>query len=329
MCHADSKCSQEVQSDVKSMAGETVGPTRWTSFVMLLPTPPILYVTKGMDSPGEWHANALLSPSKARAQQAQARDWASVESWLSKHYSKRQPSFERNEETLQAFLSLATVNEDADDQRALCEKLQRAAIQTQAAGPLEGQPFAGLLDGLDASGLSALESMAEIAVRLNSADTASMARHISRLTADDFELAEQCRRADAQREALDREQDRLQDLVSELQSNVFQAGDHVQQEISDWTRDTKHLKAKLCEYEERLSAPFSVPSPTLEDMTKQQASLAAQRKRLQALEEDLTAFHSLPTDYKAAKARLESTRAELAHLVAKRERLFESLVQST
>lgn len=74
-------------------------------------------------------ASALFSPSKARQQQAQAKDWGYVTTWLRKKYfPKPIPNFERNEETLQALLNLAAFNERADEEQELIERVEREAL---------------------------------------------------------------------------------------------------------------------------------------------------------------------------------------------------------
>jgi len=75
-------------------------------------------------------SDALFSPSKARQQQAQAKDWIFVDSWLSKkYYPKSVPPFERNEETLQALMMLVAYNERADEEKALVEKVEGKALE--------------------------------------------------------------------------------------------------------------------------------------------------------------------------------------------------------
>ena len=78
----------------------------------------------------DWAANALFSPSKARQQQALAKDWSFIDSWLTKKYAhKPVPKFERNDETLQALLALAAFNEKADEEQDLVERLEEAALK--------------------------------------------------------------------------------------------------------------------------------------------------------------------------------------------------------
>ena len=82
-----------------------------------------------MDSDADWAASALFSPSKARIAQAQARDWGFVDSWLAKRYSgKRVPAFEKSEDTLEALLTLATLNESADEQRQAVDRVEQSAL---------------------------------------------------------------------------------------------------------------------------------------------------------------------------------------------------------
>lgn len=83
-----------------------------------------------MDYDTYWTASALFSPSKARQQQAQAKDWSFVDAWLQRRYgTKSVPAFERNEDTLQALLALATLNESADEQRNLVHRIHKAALK--------------------------------------------------------------------------------------------------------------------------------------------------------------------------------------------------------
>lgn len=75
-------------------------------------------------------SSALFSPSKARQQQALAQDWIFVDSWLSKKYHpKPVPPFERNEDTLQALMTLVAFNERADEERVLVERVERMALR--------------------------------------------------------------------------------------------------------------------------------------------------------------------------------------------------------
>lgn len=282
-------------------------------------------------SPGDWTASALFSPSKARAQQAQAKDWAFVEAWLAKKYGKRIPTIERNEETLQALLTLATLNESADEQRALIERVEKTTLQattkpTQASDACYGS----LLRDLDDGGNEALVALAESAVLLGSSDVSEGADRICALSVEQFELDAQVERVNTQRVALEREHVRLQAILEDLRRPSFIAPDNIGEQTADWTRSTKHTKAKITEYEERLGVLRSAPSPSpfIEDVLRSQEDLKIQRARLSELSTELSAFDSLPSDARGARARLENARGELRKLTTRRDELFEGLVES-
>src|SRR5579862_8401240 len=78
----------------------------------------------------QWSPGAIFSPSQARQQQAQAKDWNYIDTWLSAKYSsKSAPPFERNNETLKALLALASWNEGVDEERTLVAKVEAKALE--------------------------------------------------------------------------------------------------------------------------------------------------------------------------------------------------------
>src|SRR5438045_1541022 len=78
----------------------------------------------------QFSPGAIFSPSQARQQLVQAKDWNYVDTWLSSHYGGRPaPPFERNSETLKVLLALAAYNEAADEERDLLQKLEVKALQ--------------------------------------------------------------------------------------------------------------------------------------------------------------------------------------------------------
>ncbi|KAF2766959.1 hypothetical protein EJ03DRAFT_164721 [Teratosphaeria nubilosa] len=281
-----------------------------------------------MDSPGDWSASALFSPSKARAQQAQAKDWAFVDAWLAKRYGKSLPSFERHEDTLQALLSLATVNESADEQRALVERVEKAALQAGAKRSHENdEVYNATAEALNSDGLQDLEALAEVAMMLGTTDAQQMGVRVSELTNQHFELSEQVRQSAAQEAALERERIRLHTLLLDLGREDFRAPANLPEQTTEWMRNVKHMKAKLGEYDERLTAlrGVSTGSLSVEDVLKQAQDVASQRQRLADLERNLAAFDDLPSNPSAARKKLESARNELRILTRRRDELFENM----
>lgn len=286
-----------------------------------------------MDTP-DWTASALFSPSKARAQQAQAKDWAAVDAWLARKYApaKRPPIFERNEDTLQALLTLATLNESADEQRALVDRVHKAALQslkkTNAAGTTSSDDEIKLLFR-DLEDEDSLDALAKTAVASNAPDVraATIADAIVDISMHDFDAEQLLQRARYQLMALQSERKRADARLKQLKSGSFDAPEDLLEQTTVWMRNTKQLKAKVAEYDERVGVMKATDKPkiTLEDVTQRQKALQMQKYRLEELEAQLSAFQSLPSDGKAAKAQLEAARKELRSLVEQRDALFANM----
>ncbi|KAI7480632.1 hypothetical protein KC351_g6870 [Hortaea werneckii] len=282
-----------------------------------------------MDSPGDWTGTALFSPSKARAQQAQAKDWASVDAWLGKKYGKRIPTFERNEETLQALLTLATANEGADEQRSLIDKVEKQALHTSPKRTSEDEGlYQELLESLDAQATEYLDSLSGSFAALGASNILEAASKVCSLQDDQFTASEQIKRAESQYNNLRQEQSRLRNTLHELQNEEFTAPTDLPQQTSEWARNAKHLRAKLAEYDERLSAirNASGVSSLLEDVSTKSREIQKQRTEFREREVELSAFDSLPSDPRAARAELDEARASLRGLTARRDALFEDML---
>lgn len=187
--------------------------------------------------------------------------------------------------------------------------------------------YSTLLHSLDAPGAGRLDALAGVAVLLGSHELTTMSARVCELTAERFQLQQQISVASAQHAALNGEEIRLEELLQELSGDDFQPPLGVLERTAESTRSTKHLKVKLVEYDERLSTLRSsaTPSPALETISWHAVELGELRERLQGLGTELSAFDSLPSDPKAARAHLERSRADLRKLTIRRDQLFESL----
>lgn len=264
----------------------------------------------------EWTASALFSPSKARVQQAQAKDWAAVEAWISKKYS-RMPPFERNEDTLQALLTLANLNESADEQRNQVERIEKAALAslTRKQAGLHDEVLQVLQGEL--ANETHIDTLAETTVALDcpSVNTQDVAREIVLLNSTEFETRHQLSRAEEQLANLKQESQRMHKLLKEVNSAEFQAPADVVDNTTEWARSSKTLRAKVAEYDERLSATRPPSSANgMERIKRKTTELEIQQERLRELEIELKAFQELPTDARSARATLEQARERLARL---------------
>lgn len=286
-----------------------------------------------MDGDADWAANALFSPSKARIAQAQARDWGFVEAWLAKRYgAKRVPAFERNDDTLEALMALATQNEAADEQRMAVDRVEQSALygfDRQRTGQGE-EVYQAVTRYLDPKGEESLDLLAQAAVALDAPPSSSITSLLSAsidLQTGSFDLRQQQAQLRDQLAALQRESNRLKSLLREIKDDAFRPSSELPEQTVEWAKGSKHLKAKIGEYDDRLSAlrAAGMPSPTIEQFAQQSEQYQTERQRLAELEAELKGFQSLPTNAREARAALERARDELRILAQRRDRLFESL----
>lgn len=285
-----------------------------------------------MDGTSDWAASALFSPSKARAQQAQAKDWAAVESWLSKRYgTKRPPPFEKNEETLQSLLALANLNDSADEHRSQLERVEKNVIQNLSKRPsgLAHEVLSVLLNQAELD--EGLETLAELAVALDTptSDALAIGKDLGRLISDVFESKQRLLTTSAQVEALRTERTRLAASLDQLGSKAFQPSPDTIENTAQWLKSTKNLKAKLAEYDERLAA---IPSSRqqggpnrIASVQQKIAEVERQREALALVESQLKILKTLPPDMRSARRKVEDARDQLRALTARRDQLFEGL----
>lgn len=280
-----------------------------------------------MDSSPDWATSALFSPSKARAHQAQARDWALVDAWLSKtYYPKRTPPFERTAETLEILLNIANLNETADEQNALTERVEKSALLSFTKRKLEHDVYSELLSGLDEQGKTSLHALAASAVMLRSVEPVPMAEQLCAMTTTHFEARQQQRRAETSFRALKSEQSRLESIVRALSNHDLQPSHNLGQRTVDSIRDTKHLKAKIAEYEERLNMRSSAPDGTsIEDFIRRTADIKLLTTRADHIDADMSKFRDLPADGRNAQAELNRARDRLQTLTLKHDVLATKL----
>jgi HAUS augmin-like complex subunit 1 len=290
-----------------------------------------------MDTSSDWAASALFSPSKARVQQAQAKDWAAVDAWLSKRYgAKRPPAFEKNDDTLQALLTLASLNDSADEQRGQLDRIEKTTLLSLSKKPtgLAQDILQTVLAQL--SNDEALETFAELIIALESRsfDALEIGKDISALTTEDFDTKQQLIRANAQLAALRRERVHLSSTLEQLRSEDFQTPSDMVQITNGWVASAKHLKAKVKEYDDRIAAlvrsnynprtgsnGLSLVQSLMEENEQQKANLEDLAGRLQDLQD-------LPADVGQAREKVEDARSELRALMEKRDRHFETLAKA-
>lgn len=144
----------------------------------------------------------------------------------------------------------------------------------------------------------------------------------------------------------------LQHSTNQLQSQTttlrnspcYSTPPNLQQNVTDWTRQSKILSTKISEYESRLARlnaqrtrqtstgqtafPDLPPTtPYLETLIAEEKETQSQLSKLRALENEVSQYRDLPDDIGAAKEELKRQEDELRRLVRRRDDLFEGLVE--
>ncbi|KAI9707203.1 MAG: hypothetical protein M1836_000163 [Candelina mexicana] len=289
-----------------------------------------------MSSGSDWSFEVVSSPSKARQQLAEAKDWQYIEAWLSARYERKQPpAFERNSETLKVLLTLAAHNEAVDEENELLAKLKESALEelkAEAKADLDADIVIALDRNLSKGGRQSLESIAALSVALGlpSTDPQRLGAKILELTKNEFDIQQQAQRVSTLQEGLESELSRLRNMLSEVQGEAFITPPSLPQKTAEWTRGTKILSAKLVDYTERLPTASHTRelSPSLQQVIAQERDILELKAQVKAIEAEVRSFHGLPYDKELALLEVKRVRCELEELKRSRDSLFEDLLES-
>jgi HAUS augmin-like complex subunit 1 len=280
----------------------------------------------------------LFSPAKARQAAIQAKDWAYINSWLTRKYPPNAvPSFERNEDTLKTLLAIAAANDAADEEATLVhrarEEVARAyKAREEAEDTRKRQLLEDLEAHLDDKGVASLDDLAETAVTLGtlSTDTVDVAHAIMELTREEFDAAEQVRKVEALQAYLDREMGSLQQQIQELRTHpAYESPPNLPVQTAEWARSTKLLIAKVNEYRDRipsLQRNVNTKGPTIEDLMVEEENVIRIKENVRMLEGRIRSFHGLPPDFEEAKTEYKRLERELHQLRQQRDQMFENAV---
>ncbi|KAB8224739.1 hypothetical protein BDV33DRAFT_165348 [Aspergillus novoparasiticus] len=276
-----------------------------------------------MDSP-------LLSPAKARQAAIQAKDWAYVNSWLSRQYAPNPvPTFERNEDTLRTLLALAAANDTADEEAALLHQAREQAVQGfKAREETEDRQKKEILDELeyclDDKGGQDLDDLAKSAAVLGALDVevGHLGQAVVDLTKEEFGVQDQLDKVDMLHDYLQRELEALRQQLDELRTDpAYEVPADLPAKTVEWTKSTKALAAKVNEYQDRVAALKRNQSkgPTLGEVLAEEEDVKRLTNTVKNLEHQLQLFQNLPTDVQGARAKYRELLEELNELTQERD----------
>lgn len=285
--------------------------------------------TSPIDSP-------LLSPAKARQQAVQAKDWAYVNSWLSRQYApKPVPHFERNEDTLRTLLALAAANDTADEEATLLHRAREETVREyKAREDSEEEMKRVLLDEmeacLDENGSRDLDDLAETTAALGtlSAENTDLGQSIIELTKDEFDARGQVSRVEMLHKYLERELAALREELEILKSDkAYQTPTELPEMTSEWSRGTKQLIPKIDEYQDRTASleRTRTKGPTIEHLVAEEENIIGIKDTVAMQEARVRAFRDLPKDIEGATAQCKQLECELARLAQQRNSMLGSL----
>ncbi|KAL7273350.1 hypothetical protein RUND412_003802 [Rhizina undulata] len=304
-----------------------------------------------------WSPAKVFSPSTAKQQSLQAKDWSYVDHWLhTRFHPNPVPKFERNTETLKALLTLASANEAADEERALEKRVKEKALEElqkrDAAfaenisrrgdalgigiGTGEEPVLVALEESLTAEGGRALGSVALLSVALGCKDTATetIMGDVINLMKEEFLLQQQQLKVASAQQQLEHQLEELREYMKKLdRSGSLAIPPELQAHMAEWARASRHLKNKTEDYKERiqtLEAEFNstrvAAGLTVHSLADQETAVLALKEHVLTLEAQARGFQGLPPEKDLARFEVERVEQELEALEARREILYDMMV---
>ncbi|KAF8461013.1 hypothetical protein BDZ91DRAFT_699850 [Kalaharituber pfeilii] len=287
-----------------------------------------------------WSPSAVFSPSAARQQLLEAKDWTYIDQWLASHFDPHPvPPFERNSDTLKALLALASYNETADE-----EAILKSQVESKALRELKERheqtlntptPVTLLLPHLTPPGSNALNSLSLLTVALSLPPTTitptTLARSLTSLTTTETHLSQLSLSTNTLISTLRSELSRLNSLPTPPQPPSSQ---ELQSKTLEFHTTTHHLTHKSSEYSSRLeslrrSAPDpatldTISIPALMDFERQ---IAEMKEHVLGLEGQVKGFQGLPPDKDMARLEVERVEGLVKDLEGKREGVYDKMIR--
>lgn len=191
-------------------------------------------------------------------------------------------------------------------------------------------------------GEQALDAIASTAVALNTpnAHPETIAHALIQHTITSQNLTNHLAHIQTLQNYLEKQQSLLRSQLNELQSNpAFTVPSNIQRQTTEHIRQTKHLRTKIREAEDKLSSLQSNQSRTMTpgskhvgsaeaigEMLEQQKNLDELKQKVENLEKEVEEFAGLPADREAARKEVGRLEVKLDEVRRRRDDLFEGLV---
>lgn len=195
------------------------------------------------------------------------------------------------------------------------------------------EPLVGkITSSLTTEGKSSLEALSAVASTLNSApEPESMVGSAAMEIQTSHGLSQSMLQLQHLQARLESELLSLRSQLNEVRSQAFQPPMSLPRQTMEWNRNTKQLRSKLEEYENRLASLDAggdgSASSLIEEITSSEGEVGALSEKVQKLETQLQAFKGLPKNKNAARKEVQRVEKELNDFQKRRDALFEGLVE--
>ena len=283
---------------------------------------------------------AIFSPSVARQTASATRDWNYVNAWLASKPGggvRGLLPIERNTQTLHQLFALASLNEDADEERDAVVQLagkiaDAAADQSTPAGSVTDW-WDGILDAIESQlpsdGKTALRVLAEVASETTPPGSLECDAVVSSIVSCQLssQAGEQAlARTQHLTEHLDAEMAHAKNQFDLLSGPLYRTSPNMAKDNFELQRKTRAAVVRLDLLSEHGGARERVQTPDLPIsavLSKEQA-YQTRKARLDELESELAPFSRLPFDLGSARQELNDLADELRALVQQRDALFDA-----
>ncbi|KAK6360725.1 hypothetical protein TWF730_006852 [Orbilia blumenaviensis] len=283
----------------------------------------------------DWASSAVFSPSLARQQQHQAKEWSYVDQWLQAKYHPRPvPPFERNIDTLRALTAIATANEAADEERSSHLEFKQNILSSYRPKRPDDK-IIRIREGLNRDASKALDSIAGASVRLG-ADFGGAAQNreaLLYLTKEECEVEHSILPEEQTLKTLIADIQEAEESLRRFQSEAYETPKDLPAKLAEWTRTIKILQQKSAEYKDRATSLQNAyrrnpPRYTVENMVELESEVVELQGHVRNLNGQVKAYTLLPPDPRAAQRKIEEAQQELERLKSQREELYQGMARS-
>jgi len=284
---------------------------------------------------GEWAGAAVFSPSAARQQLSEAKEWSYVDQWLMQKYHPRPvPSFERNTETLRSLTALANANETADEERALVQEFKQSVLRNFSPKLQDDKVFK-IKDNLNRDAAEALDTIASTGRQLgvDSGNITSIMEALRYFKKEEFEMQHSLLLAEKNLKNIKLEVDDARESLIKYQSDKYKSPADLASKVAEWTRTVKILQQKSREYYDRAASMEKTYQRNKPEITKEwliefESEVLSVREQVESLTSQIKAYDLLPPDPRLAQEKVEEAKRELEQLQIQREDLYTKMARA-